>query len=309
MPNAATEAPPEGQPPSPPPAVVEWTSRIDWAHVAQLLARGHTIPFVADAIGCARTTIWRALKQSNGLRRRLAEEQAKVECQVGARLYGLQPLVADLLEQRVRQGDVRVALWLAKNLGMLRQRYPTAPVLTQDQQRAAAADEKTVVEAALIATIEWDDPTAAAMHARAVAPAAKTPADQPFGAQPADAAVAPAAAGPAGAADPFTSDADARMPPPAPLPQPGAQRGDAPAAPGENVVPFPDADAALIAQGREVDARIHAYIAEQKARTEATRNMDLGLDDAHAGERPWEVVACPPPSREDRLAFSKPQRR
>lgn len=115
--------PPElAEPPMPPNGVLvpgsAWTDA-DWAMAAHRLAAGWPIIQVARAMGCHRTTVWRAYYTSSAFRERIAWERLCLKREAQARLKGLRHLVATQIEKAVANGDMKTTRWLAERLGVI----------------------------------------------------------------------------------------------------------------------------------------------------------------------------------------------
>lgn len=93
--------------------------RIAWPQVAARLAQGVTMTQAAIEAGCARSTIWRKLKDSSDFRGALAAERARVAEEAAQRVAGLRTMVAETIEREVRAGNLRVVLWLADRLKLV----------------------------------------------------------------------------------------------------------------------------------------------------------------------------------------------
>ena len=74
---------------------------------------------VARAMGCHRTTVWRAYYTSPAFRERIAWERLCLKREAQSRLKGLRHLVATQIEKAVANGDMKTTRWLADRLGMI----------------------------------------------------------------------------------------------------------------------------------------------------------------------------------------------
>jgi len=94
-------------------------SDADWAMAAHRLAAGWPILQVARAMGCHRTTVWRAYYHAPAFRERVAWERICLKREAQARLSGLRHLVAVQIEKAVSNGDMKTTRWLAERLGVI----------------------------------------------------------------------------------------------------------------------------------------------------------------------------------------------
>lgn len=103
---------------------------IDWDLVATLLAQGMATTAIARHLGCSRVTVWRQVRKRERMRRLIVEEHAAQRLEVAGRLDGLRSLVAGQIEQQVRDGNVRVLLWLADRMNLTAQDLPASLIAT-----------------------------------------------------------------------------------------------------------------------------------------------------------------------------------
>jgi hypothetical protein len=116
------DAPPTGHPasedqdmkdaPAPPAPRPTRGKRPDWGQAALLLARGEAVAEVARRVGCSASYLARK-------RRTDAAFRARVEAGKGGDMAGLRHVVTKAIEQAVRDGNVRVVLWLADRLKLV----------------------------------------------------------------------------------------------------------------------------------------------------------------------------------------------
>jgi len=92
--------------------------RIDWRRAAELLAQGFTVTETARQLGCSRSSLSRRRKRDPGFQQ-LIEEQRALAHRQGERIDGLRRVLTDAIEQEVRNGNVRVILWLADRLKLV----------------------------------------------------------------------------------------------------------------------------------------------------------------------------------------------
>ncbi|WP_372399147.1 hypothetical protein ABMY26_29885 [Azospirillum sp. HJ39] len=89
-----------------------------WIMAAGMLARGNSFQQVARAMGCSRTTLWRAYYGSKPLRVRVWWERQALSREAELRLSSLRALVAEQIERLVASGDPSTVRWLAERLGL-----------------------------------------------------------------------------------------------------------------------------------------------------------------------------------------------
>ncbi|MBP2298982.1 hypothetical protein [Azospirillum picis] len=89
-----------------------------WIMAAGMLARGNSFLQVARAMGCSRTTLWRAYYGSKDLRVRVWWEREALNREAELRLSSLRALVAEQIERLVSAGDPSTVRWLAERLGL-----------------------------------------------------------------------------------------------------------------------------------------------------------------------------------------------
>jgi transposase-like protein len=93
--------------------------RVDWRRAAQLLAEGKTHGEVAHALGCAPSTIRRRLARDRQLMDTVARMAARHDPEE-ERLRTLRQTCQQAIEDEVQNGNVRVILWLADRLKLIR---------------------------------------------------------------------------------------------------------------------------------------------------------------------------------------------
>ncbi|MFS2011687.1 hypothetical protein ACCD06_17690 [Azospirillum sp. CT11-132] len=89
-----------------------------WIMAAGMLARGNSFLQVARAMGCSRTTLWRAYYDSKDFRVRVWWERESLNREAELRLSSLRALVAEQIERLVSAGDPSTVRWLAERLGL-----------------------------------------------------------------------------------------------------------------------------------------------------------------------------------------------
>ncbi|MCG5242881.1 transposase family protein [Azospirillum doebereinerae] len=109
------------EPPVPPDGSLVPGSRFaeeQWVMAAGMLARGSSFLHVARAMGCSRTTLWRAYYGSQPLRVRVWWERQALNREAELRLSSLRDLVAQQVERLVAMGDPATVRWAADRLGL-----------------------------------------------------------------------------------------------------------------------------------------------------------------------------------------------
>ncbi|MGF7173913.1 hypothetical protein [Azospirillum doebereinerae] len=109
------------EPPVPPEGSLVPGSRFaeeQWVMAAGMLARGSSFLHVARALGCSRTTLWRAYYGSQALRVRVWWERQALNREAELRLSSLRDLVAQQVERLVSAGDPATVRWAADRLGL-----------------------------------------------------------------------------------------------------------------------------------------------------------------------------------------------
>ncbi|HYD31638.1 MAG TPA: hypothetical protein VEB64_12380 [Azospirillaceae bacterium] len=96
---------------------------VQWDTVAVMLGRGATVTGVAEHFGVSRVTVWRRMRADDRFRRLVEETQANARAEAAGRVEDLREDVARQLRRLVKAGNVRVVLWLAKELGVVRRDY------------------------------------------------------------------------------------------------------------------------------------------------------------------------------------------
>ncbi|SMF23701.1 hypothetical protein SAMN02982917_1170 [Azospirillum oryzae] len=153
-----------------------------WIMAAGMLARGSSFLHVSRAMGCSRTTLWRAYYGSQDFRHRVWWERQALNREAELRLSSLRILVAEQIERLVSSGDPATVRWLAERLGLFagldapapRQAVPVAKPPTQphpphpEAPPAVTAPEPD--DALPGAADERIPPTPAPVNRRAAAP-------------------------------------------------------------------------------------------------------------------------------------------
>ena len=89
-----------------------------WIMAAGMLARGNSFLQVSRAMGCSRTTLWRAYYGSKDFRHRVWWERQALNREAELRLSSLRILVAEQIERLVTSGDPATVRWMAERLGL-----------------------------------------------------------------------------------------------------------------------------------------------------------------------------------------------
>nr|WP_222528849.1 hypothetical protein [Azospirillum sp. 412522] len=89
-----------------------------WIMAAGMLARGNSFLQVSRAMGCSRTTLWRAYYGSKDFLHRVWWERQALNREAELRLSSLRILVAEQIERLVSAGDPSTVRWLAERLGL-----------------------------------------------------------------------------------------------------------------------------------------------------------------------------------------------
>ena len=89
-----------------------------WIMAAGMLARGSSFLQVSRAMGCSRTTLWRAYYGSKDFRHRVWWERQALNREAELRLSSIRALVAEQIERLVSMGDPATVRWLADRLGL-----------------------------------------------------------------------------------------------------------------------------------------------------------------------------------------------
>ncbi|MBK1839489.1 hypothetical protein JHL17_18930 [Azospirillum sp. YIM B02556] len=89
-----------------------------WIMAAGMLSRGNSFLQVSRAMGCSRTTLWRAYYGSKDFRHRVWWERQALNREAELRLSSLRILVAEQIERLVTAGDPSTVRWLAERLGL-----------------------------------------------------------------------------------------------------------------------------------------------------------------------------------------------
>nr|WP_295833372.1 hypothetical protein [uncultured Azospirillum sp.] len=90
-----------------------------WIMAAGMLARGNSFLQVSRAMGCSRTTLWRAYYGSKDFRHRVWWERQALNREAELRLSSLRILVAEQIERLVTSGDPTTVRWLAERLRLI----------------------------------------------------------------------------------------------------------------------------------------------------------------------------------------------
>ena len=140
-----------------------------WIMAAGMLARDNSFLQVARAMGCSRTTLWRAYYGSKDFRLRVWWEREALNREAELRLSSLRALVAEQIERLVSAGDPSTVRWLAERLGLFAgldtakqqaaqqqprpEDPPAVPVPELDDDVPGALRERTPPDPAMVAAI------------------------------------------------------------------------------------------------------------------------------------------------------------
>ncbi|PWC35764.1 hypothetical protein [Azospirillum sp. TSO35-2] len=142
-----------------------------WIMAAGMLAHGNSFLQVARAMGCSRTTLWRAYYGSKDFRIRVWWEREALNREAELRLASLRALVAEQIERLVSAGDATTVRWLAERLGLFAgldarpaptRPAPAKPPAAPDQPRR----RPTPGDAPAITVPELDDDLPGALRER-----------------------------------------------------------------------------------------------------------------------------------------------
>jgi hypothetical protein len=128
------------EPPVPPEGSLVPGSRFheeQWIMAAGMLARGASFMQVARAMGCSRTTLWRAYYGSQAFRHRVWWERQALNRESDLRLASLRALVTEQVERLVSSGDPSTVRWLAERLGLFKD-YDSKPGMERRESAPAA---------------------------------------------------------------------------------------------------------------------------------------------------------------------------
>ncbi|XKH36540.1 hypothetical protein ACIU1J_14110 [Azospirillum doebereinerae] len=126
------------EPPVPPDGSLVPGSRFaeeQWVMAAGMLARGSSFLHVARAMGCSRTTLWRAYYGSQPLRVRVWWERQALNREAELRLSSLRDLVAQQVERLVAMGDPATVRWAADRLGLFAAADASPPAPARNRNR------------------------------------------------------------------------------------------------------------------------------------------------------------------------------
>ncbi|MBK1836230.1 hypothetical protein JHL17_02285 [Azospirillum sp. YIM B02556] len=142
------------EPPVPPEGSLVPGSRFheeQWIMAAGMLARGASFQQVARAMGCSRTTLWRAYYGAQAFRVRVWWERQALNRESDLRLGSLRAQVTEQIERLVSAGDPSIVRWLAERLGLLKD---------LDGKDASAAPSAAAPSTAFAASVQQSPPAA-----------------------------------------------------------------------------------------------------------------------------------------------------
>ncbi|MBK1836748.1 hypothetical protein JHL17_04920 [Azospirillum sp. YIM B02556] len=115
-----------------------------WIMAAGMLSRGNSFLQVSRAMGCSRTTLWRAYYGSKDFRHRVWWERQALNREAELRLSSLRILVAEQIERLVTAGDPSIVRWLAERLGL----FAAFDLPTATRQAAPPSDDRPAAKPA-----------------------------------------------------------------------------------------------------------------------------------------------------------------
>jgi hypothetical protein len=92
---------------------------IDWHRAAELLAQGMSTADVATRVGCSRSALARRRKHDSVFQTWMARCREAGAEPDGRGLADLRPTLHEAIEKEVRDGNLRVILWLADRLKLV----------------------------------------------------------------------------------------------------------------------------------------------------------------------------------------------
>lgn len=101
--------------------------RLPWAHIASMLAQGHSVESAASLHGCDSRQIWRNLRRSRRFRQRIEQAMARMQLQADLRFRDLHLQTVLQMRHRARDLDPKTLHWLVERL-----RLGEAPARTAD---------------------------------------------------------------------------------------------------------------------------------------------------------------------------------
>lgn len=90
----------------------------DWAMAAHRMAAGWAVVQVARAMGCHRSTIWRAYHASPAFRARVEWERACQQREALHRVRALGAMAVARIEMALAQGDLATARWVIDRIAL-----------------------------------------------------------------------------------------------------------------------------------------------------------------------------------------------
>lgn len=105
--------------PEPAPSRRERRKRYDWALAVEMLSRGATIDAVAAAIGCHRSSLFRAIRRAPAMRTAIAQGTFNGMQSAGGRLYAsAEALTEALLRSALEDRNPMVLVHLSRSLAL-----------------------------------------------------------------------------------------------------------------------------------------------------------------------------------------------
>jgi hypothetical protein len=91
---------------------------IDWRRAAELLAGGASLAETAGQVGCSKDHLARKRRRDEMFQRWIAESRTP-RPRTGNRMADLRTALLEAIEAEVKDGNVRVILWLADRLKLV----------------------------------------------------------------------------------------------------------------------------------------------------------------------------------------------
>lgn len=114
---------------------------VDWRKGAELLAQGLTITEAARQIGCTRSQLSRRRNHDQLFQDWITEFEVGPQSLPDQRLSSLRDRLHDAIDAEVQNGNVRVILWLADRLKLIRPPEETDPKSPLDNLLQGMTDE------------------------------------------------------------------------------------------------------------------------------------------------------------------------
>ena len=115
---------------------------VDWHQAAELLARGMSTADVAARLGCSRAALARRRKHDPVFQSWMARCREAGAAPDDPQFNGLRPTLHETIEKEVRDGNVRVILWLADRLKLVTPPNERTPAQELRQLRGGLTSEE-----------------------------------------------------------------------------------------------------------------------------------------------------------------------